>query len=195
MDPGQTSTQSEGGGRDDVSRLLRDIENGVVGASERLFPLLYRELHDQAVQQMNAQRRDHTLQPTALVNEAYIKLVSRAESWKNRRHFLAVAATAMRQILVDHARGKSRKKRAATRVPMDGVTETFEEAAYDLVALDDALRLLADQDETAAKVVELRFFGGLTVEQASIVLDTSIRTVERNWTLAKAWLHREMRRA
>ena len=183
---------------DDVTRLLGDLRDGRDGAAEALFELVYDELYRQARWQMQKQPGGHTLQATALVNEAYVKLLGRKQStWQNRSHFLAVAAKAMRSILVDHARGKQRQKRKAGehRIPLDYAVEAFEVKARDLVALDDALERLGEMDPQLAKVVELRFFGNMTVPEVAEVLGVSTRTVERNWAAARAWLHGEIHEA
>jgi RNA polymerase sigma-70 factor (ECF subfamily) len=145
---------------------------------------------------MAGERGGHSLQATALVNEAYLRLVDvRRVGWQNRTHFLAVSARLMRRILVDHARSKQCLKRGgdAARVTLDDALVVSEEPGQDLVALDDALQALATIDERKSKVIELRFFGGLTVEETATVLGVSADTVMRDWRLAKAWLLREMR--
>lgn len=179
----------------DVTRLLIELQGGRTGASEQLIPLVYAELHDLAVSYLRRERSDHTLQPTALVHEAYLRLVDqRSTTWQNRAHFFGIAAQAMRRILLDHARRKRAGKRegAAQRVTLDeGVAET-PQRSIDLIALDVALERLKAMDERQYKVVELRFFGGLDVEQTAEVLGISPATVKRDWTFAKAWLQREL---
>jgi RNA polymerase sigma factor (TIGR02999 family) len=145
---------------------------------------------------MAGERPGHSLQATALVNEAYLRLVdTKAVAWQDRAHFLAVAARVMRRILVDHARARYAQKRGgpATRVPFDEALAVTNEPRHDFVALDDALDALAKFDERKSRVIELRFFGGLTVEETASVVEVSPETVIRDWQLAKTWLRREMR--
>ena len=177
-----------------VTRLLVDFQQGREGAADQLIPLVYQELHDLAVHYMRAERGDHTLQPTALVNEAYTRLVDqRSASWQNRSHFFGIAAQAMRRILVDHARRKRASKReGGERVTLDESVAEAPQRSVDLIALDDALMKLAALDPRQAKVVELRFFGGLDIEQTAESLGTSPATVKRDWTFARAFLQREM---
>jgi len=165
-------------------------------AAAKLMPLLYDELHRLAVYYMRSERVGHTLQPTALVNEAYLRLVDQRESnWQNRAHFIAAAAQAMRRVLIDHARSKQRVKRGGmqVKVPLEDVAIAAEEQVQDLIALDAALDRLAEVDIRQSKIVELRYFGGLTVEQTAEVLGISAPTVKRDWAVARAWLHRELR--
>lgn len=178
-----------------VTIWLQRLKDGDQGAVDKLFPLIYEELHRLARRSMGGQRPDHTLQATALVNEAYIRLFrDNCPDWRDRNHFMAFAARAMRSILVDHARSKNRVKRkpGGERVALDDLTESYEEHAFDLVGLDDALRKLAEIDETAVRMVELRFFGGLSMKETAEILKLSPRTLEREWQAAKAWLRREM---
>jgi RNA polymerase sigma factor (TIGR02999 family) len=161
-----------------------------------LIPLVHRELHAIARRCMAGERAGHSLQATALVNEAYLRLVEGKDvKWQDRAHFLAVAARVMRRILVDHARGRRAQKRGgpATRVTFDEALVVTNEPREDFVALDDALRALAVFDERKSRVIELRFFGGLSVEETALVLKVSPATVMGDWRLAKAWLQREMR--
>ena len=179
----------------DVTRLLAECRAGDESALERLLPLVYSELHGLADRHLRRERRDHTLQPTALVHEVYLSLVDREEqNWQNRAHFLCVAATAMRHILINHAHGRNAAKRGGGRLRLTlfEAVSAFEERAEDLVALDEALTRLAVFDERRSRLVELRFFGGLTVEEAAKVLEVSTRTVEREWRLARAWLRKEV---
>jgi len=177
-----------------VTRLLIDLQQGKDGASDQLVPLVYSELHDLAVHYMRSERGDHTLQPTALVHEAYMKLVDqRNASWQNRSHFFGIAAQAMRRILVDHARRKRATKReGGERVTLDESVAEAPQRSVDLIALDDALNKLAALDPRQARVVELRFFGGLDIEQTAESLGISPATVKRDWTFARAFLQREM---
>jgi RNA polymerase sigma factor (TIGR02999 family) len=179
-----------------VTVLLRRWGDGDDAALEALVPLVHRELHEIARRCMNQERPGHTLQATALVNEAYVKLVDvQHVNWQNRAHFLAMSARLMRRILVDFARSKRYQKRGggAARVTLDEGLIGAVEPGQDLVALDDALEALAAFDERKAKVIELRFFGGLSVEETAAVLKVSPDTVMRDWRLAKAWLLRELR--
>ncbi len=178
----------------DVTRLLLDLQHGREGASDRLVPLVYSELHDLAVHYMRNERADHTLQPTALVHEAYLRLVDqRNATWQNRSHFFGIAAQAMRRILVDHARRKRATKRAGgERVTLDESVAEAPQRSVDLIALDDALVKLAALDPRQAKVVELRYFGGLDIEQVAESIGISPATVKRDWTFARAFLQREM---
>ena len=166
-------------------------------ALEKLIPRVYSELHRLARHYMRAERRDHTLQPTALVNEVFMKLVdvNRVE-WKNRAHFFGVSAQLMRRILVDSARKHRNLKRGNGDAKLS-LNDTMEipglKQSVDLVALDDALKTLESVDERKARVVELRFFGGLSIDETAEVLHVSPNTVMRDWKLAKAWLHREIR--
>jgi RNA polymerase sigma factor (TIGR02999 family) len=163
-----------------------------------LIPLVHRELHQIAKRCMARERADHSLQATVLVNEAYLRLVdARDVAWQDRAHFLAVAARVMRRILVDHARARRALKRGspAGRVTFDEALLVASEPREDFVALDDSLEALARFDERKSRVVELRFFGGLSVEETASVLRVSPETVMRDWRLAKAWLQREMRRS
>jgi len=180
----------------EVTILLNRISTGDGKAPEELLPLVYGELRKLAHSYLQNERSDHTLQATALVHEAYIRLVDWEKvSWQNRAHFFAVAAQVMRKILVDHAREKSAKKRdmghklsldEAISVPKQGQREV------DLIALDDALEKLAKFDEVQSRIVELRFFGGLTIEETAHTLGISPATVKREWTIAKTWLFREL---
>ncbi|MBL8136685.1 MAG: sigma-70 family RNA polymerase sigma factor [Acidobacteria bacterium] len=182
-----------------VTQLLARAANGDNGAVTSLFDLLYRELRGLAVSAMRSERGDHTLQPTALVHEAFLRLADDTGAIENRRHFFGVAASAMRRILVEHARARHAAKRGghAPRVSIDDVAVAAP-AALDLVdleSLDAALTELARHDPRQARVVELRYFAGLTVEEAADVLGASPRTVKRDWQMARAWLRREMSRA
>ena len=178
-----------------VTQLLLAWSSGDVTALEKLTPLVYNELHRLARRYMAQERPGHTLQATALVNEAYLRLVdSRNVQWQNRAHFFAVSAQLMRRILVDFARSRHYQKRGgeAHQVSLDEALVVSWERGADLVALDDALQALADIDPRKSQVVELRFFGGLTVEEAAEALAVSLDTVMRDWKFAKTWLLREL---
>jgi RNA polymerase sigma factor (TIGR02999 family) len=179
----------------DVTRLLAELNAGNQDALSTLLPLVYDELHKLAARYMRRERSDQTLQATALVHEAYLRLVEqRAVQWQNRAHFLGIAAQAMRRILVSRARATNASKRGSgvTELPLEAVALVSPQQPVDLVALDDALKRLAAIDPQQSRIVELRFFGGLTVEEASEVLGLSPSTIKREWRLAKAWLRREM---
>jgi RNA polymerase sigma-70 factor (ECF subfamily) len=180
---------------DDVTELLIAWEHGDQAALDRLMPLVYEELRRRARQYMNAQGPGHTLQTTALIHEAFLKLVNQPHKhWANRTHFTAVAARAMRQILIDHARAHACAKRGgpARLMSLDDGAVISVERAFELVALDDALKALEKVDPRKARVVEMRYFGGLSVDEASQVLGVSPDTVMRDWRLAKSWLRREL---
>ena len=177
---------------DDVTRLLDDLSAGNQHAFDELLPLIHSELRRRAASYLRRERQNHTLQPTALVNEAFMKLVGqRNVRWQNRAHFFAVASQAMRRILVDHARTHRRVKRGGSspQVTLDEAMIAEESRSIDLLALDEALDRLAALDERQARVVELRFFGGLSVEESAEVLNISPATIKREWSMAKAWLH------
>jgi RNA polymerase sigma factor (TIGR02999 family) len=159
-------------------------------AIDGLAPLVYEQLRSLAEACLRRERPGHTLQPTALVHEAYLKLAGqRTAGWTSRAQFLGVAAQAMRRILVDHARARGRDKRnGGPRIPLEDAAALAEERAIDLVALDESLDVLATMDPQKARLVELRFFAGLTAPEAAEVLGVSLRTVERDWTMARAWL-------
>jgi RNA polymerase sigma factor (TIGR02999 family) len=179
-----------------VTGLLIQWGRGDEGALERLIPLVHHELHQMARRCMADERAGHSFQATALVNEAYLRLVDANDvAWHDRAHFLAVAARAMRRILVDHARTRRAQKRGggAARVTFDEALAVANEPREDFVALDDALEALAAFDMRKSRVIELRFFGGLSVEETATVLKVSPATVMGDWRLAKAWLQREMR--
>jgi RNA polymerase sigma factor (TIGR02999 family) len=180
-----------------ITRLLLDWRNGDQSALDRLMPLVYEELRRMANHYMRNERRGHTLQTSALVNEAYLRLVDHENiEWRNRAHFFGVAAQAMRRILVDHARTRNYQKRGggAQQVSLDEAMTLAGDRAAELIALDDALRELAKMDERKSRVVELRYFGGLSLEETAEALGVSIPTVTRDWNTAKAWLMREISR-
>jgi RNA polymerase sigma factor (TIGR02999 family) len=179
----------------DVTQLLLASRAGESGALDRLMPLMYDELHAMAQARLRAERANHALQATALVNEAWLKLVQqRAQNWANRAHFLAIAATLMRRILVNHAEARRAEKRGGGTPPitLHETAAVLETRAADLLDVDAALKRFAELDPEKARLVELRFFAGLTDEEAAQVLGVSTRTVERHWRLARAWLRREL---
>jgi len=178
----------------DVSALLRAWTDGDQGALARLTPIVYDELHRLAHHFLKGERAGHSLQTTALVNEAYVRLVDyKRMHWQNRAHFLAVSAQAMRRILVDRARRRNAKRGAdVDHVSLDADAVLCTERSDDFVSLDDALTALAERAPRKAKVVELRFFGGLSVDETAEVLRVSPITVMREWKSAKAWLYREL---
>lgn len=178
-----------------VTQLLQSWNAGDRAALEQLIPLVNAELHRLAANYMRCQSPDHVLQATALVNEAWLKLIDwQAATWQNRAHFFGVAAQLMRRILVDEARRQQAQKHGgnALRVSMSEVEFLAKKKHHDLLALDDALQALAEFDERRSRIVELRFFGGLSVEETAEVLGVSPRTVAREWRLAQAWLYREL---
>ncbi len=179
----------------DVTRLLADVQGGDAGAPEKLVSLVYAELRRVAENQLRRERVDHTLQPTALVHEAYLRLVDqREQNWQNREQFFAIAATLMRRVLLRHAEQRSAQKRGGgePRVPLVEGLDVFEERAIDLLALDEALERMDQVDPEKRRIVELRFFAGLSVAEIARVLDVSERTVERGWSFARAWLKKEI---
>ena len=178
-----------------VTRLLLEWRAGDELALGQLTPLVYRELHAIARRHMRAERSSHTLQPTALINEAYVRLVEASVNWQNRAHFIAVAATMMRRILVDHARARQRDKRAGagTDLSLEELLIAAPQKDDELIALDDALQQLTAMDERKGKIVELYFFGGLTYDETAEVLDISPATVDRELRFSKAWLYRHLR--
>jgi RNA polymerase sigma factor (TIGR02999 family) len=179
-----------------VTALLLQWGQGDEVALERLVPLVHRELHRIAQRCMVGERAGHSYQATALLNEAYVRLIDGASvAWQDRAHFYAVCARIMRRILVDHARARNYQKRGgnAVRVTFDEALIVSSEPAHDFDALDDALSALAQFDERKSRVIELRFFGGMTVEETATVLGVSTDTVHRDWRLAKAWLQGELK--
>ena len=181
----------------DVSRLLARWQDGDEAALQELVPIVHEELRRLARRQMAGERPGHTLQPTALVNEAYLRLVNLKQmQWQDRAHFFAMAARLMRRILVDFARSRGYQKRGggAQQVSFIGALDVAEAQPTDVVALEDALEALAHVDERKSRVVELRFFGGLSVEETAEVLSVSRETVKRDWTFAKMWLLRHLRK-
>ena len=183
----------------EVTRLLERASAGDADARATLFDVLYRELRRLAEAAMRAERVNHTLQPTALVHEAFLRLASDQGRFQSRAHFLGVAAGAMRRVLVDHARGRNAQKRGrgATLVTVQDLDDLPQPAAtedLDLVVLDDALSRLTVLDARQGQIVELRFFGGLSVEETAAVVGVSERTVKREWQISRAWLRREIAR-
>ncbi len=181
--------------RKEYSTVIRALCAGNARAADGLVSYLYDELYRVAAAYLRRERRDHTLQPTALVNEAYLRLVEQeGMEWEDRAHFLGWAAKFMRQVLVDHAAKRRARKRGggAQRVPLENLLVGFEKRALDLVALEEALESLAAIDERKSRIVELRFFGGLTIPETAEVLGLSHATVEREWRFTRAWLHEQI---
>jgi RNA polymerase sigma factor (TIGR02999 family) len=181
----------------DATELLRAWNEGDKAALDELVPLVERELHRLAHAHMRRERQGHTLQATALVNEVFVRLADGANpNWKDRAHFLGIAARLMRQILVDHARSRGYQKRGggAQRVSLEEATLITPEPALDVLAVDRALEAFAKLDARKSQVVELRFFGGLSIEETAEVLGISAETVKRDWRVAKLWLARELDR-
>ncbi len=178
----------------DVTRLLLEWRRGKASALDELMPLVYEELRRLASSYMRRERSGHTLQPTALIHEAYLRMVDKDHPrWKSRLHFFAVAAQVMRRILIDYARGRSREKRhAEAELPLEEVDLLSEERAAELVKLDDALSSLESLDPKLKTLVELRYFGGLTNEEAAEYLEVSSSTVKRDWRLARSFLQAEL---
>lgn len=180
---------------ENITQLLASYGRGNKESLDQLMPIVYDELRRQAARYLRREQAGHTLQTTALIHEAYVRLVDqRNMQWQNRAHFFGIAAQMMRRILVDHARSKKRVKRGGSeiRVTFDDVNVASKGQDLDVVALDEALERLAQIDEQQSRVVELRFFSGLSVEETAEVMGTSKSTVKRDWSMAKAWLHREL---
>ena len=178
-----------------VTALLLAWRGGDATARDRLMPLVYAELRKMARRHMARERPGHTIQTTALVHELYLRLVDQERvRWQDRAHFFAIAAQLMRRILVDHARKRLNIKRGANAamVPLEAAGEVFAKRAAEVVAIDDAVKTLSAVDERKGRIVELRFFGGLSIEETADVLGVSAGTIMRDWTLAKAWLKREV---
>ena len=179
----------------EITQLLMNWSQGDKAALDQLVPLVYPELRRLAKRHMNREDPAHTLQTSALINEAYLKLVDQQNvEWQNRAHFFAVAAQVMRHILVDHARTRNYAKRGggAPKLPLDEAAALTEQRAGQLIALDDALRDIAALDERKSQIIELRFFGGLSLDETAEVMEISPSTVQREWRAAKAWLHHTM---
>lgn len=180
---------------DEVTRLLRDWGNGNQQALEKLVPLIYSELRQIAHKCLYRERPGHTLQTTALVHEAYLKLIDQRDArWQNRAHFFAIASQAMRRILIDNARRHTAVKRGgpAENLPLDQAANISLEPDPILLPLDEALTKLAEIDPQQSRIVELRFFGGLTIEETAEVMSLSIDTIKREWAMARAWLRQRM---
>lgn len=178
-----------------ITRWLVASREGNAEALENLLPLVYEELHGQAARYFSRERACHTLQPTALVNEVYLRLIGQHEvNWQNRAQFFGVAAQMMRRILVSHARARAARKRGGgeTRITLDESVAAAPQRDVNLLALDEALTKLHDMDPEKSRMVELRFFSGLSVEETAEVMGVSPRTIDRQWQTAKAWLHREI---
>lgn len=179
-----------------ITERLVAWSSGDVGAMDDVVRAVYQELHRMAGRYLRLERPDHSLQPTALVHEAYLRLIDQTQvSWQSRAHFFGVAAQMMRRILVDHARTRQRDKRggSAIRIPLDEAFLMTPEKSADLVALDESLGRLAEIDNRKSRVVEMRYFGGLSVDETAEALDVSRQTVLRDWKLAKAWLYQEIK--
>jgi RNA polymerase sigma factor (TIGR02999 family) len=179
----------------DITQLIAQVRRGDETASEDLFRRVYRELRHLAAYYMRSERRDHTLQPTALVHEAYLRLIDQRDlPGESRAHFFGVAASVMRRILIDHARAHRADKRGGrdVKVPLDEAPALGAENLGYLIEVDQALERLAALDPRQARIVELRFFGGLSIEEIANILDIGPRTVDRDWRLAKAWLRSEL---
>jgi RNA polymerase sigma factor (TIGR02999 family) len=176
-----------------ISELLADARCGKREAIDRVAEILYKELRKIAAVVLRDERPSHTLQPTALVHEAYVRLLDHPVVWQNRAHFLAIAARAMRHVLVDHARRRDAEKRGGglARVTFEGI-EAADEPGYDVLALDEALRDLSAANSRLGRIVELRFLGGLTIDETAEVLGVATATVERDWVFARAWLRRQL---
>ena len=182
----------------EVTRLLRQLDTGDRSGVDQLFADVYTELRALAARYLHRERKSHTLQPTALAHEAYLKLVGQTRvDWQGRAHFLAIAAQAMRQILVDHARRHRAAKRGGNRhrIALDDNLAIESSRNVDLLALEDALTKLTKLDPRQAQMIELRFFGGLSIAEVAKVMGTSKRSVEREWTMVRAWLRRELSRS
>ena len=180
----------------EITALLVQLTAGNQEVASKLIPLVYDELHRLAEHYMRRERSDHTLQATALVNEAYLKLVQqRSANWQTRAHFLGIAAQIMRRILMDHARGYLRQKRPGAHevLPLDESAVFSPDRSAELLTLDASLERLTKRDPRQGQIVELRFFGGLTVEETADFLGISSKTVKREWSFAKAWLHGDMK--
>jgi len=182
----------------EITQMLREWSGGRREAMDKLMPLVYAELHRQAARYLSRESQGHTLQTTALIHETYLKLIDQREvEWQNRAHFFAIAAQAMRRIMVDYARTKRREKRGGDdeKLPLEAaLTVAADESSVDLIALDEALTRLAEIDSEQARLVELRYFSGLSLEETAEALHISRATAAREWNVARAWLRRELTR-
>ena len=181
--------------RGDVTQLLNEMAKGDSGAAEKLLPLVYSELHRLAASYMRRERPDHTLQATALINEAYLRLSKENAEWNSREHFIGMAANVMRHVLVDYARAHNAQQRdgGMKRVEMQDDLAISTEKLEEVLSLNEALKTLESLHPRQGKVVELRYFGGLSVEQIASLLGVSPRSVKRDWSLARIWLFRELK--
>ena len=180
-----------------ITQLLIEVTNRNSAAVDVLLPLIYDELRSLAANYLRRERPDHTLEPTALVHEAYLRMVDQTQvNWQNRAHFFGVAAQMMRRILVDHARAHNAEKRGQDfqKLSLDENIDKSVERSSELIALDDALSALAEMDEQKGRIVELRFFGGLSIDETAEVLGVSAPTVKRQWRMAKAWLYGQVQK-
>lgn len=177
-----------------VTQLLRQMGQGDAGAAEQLLPLVYGQLHRLAASCMRRERQDHTLQPTALINEAWLRLAGEGTDWQSREQFIGYAARVMRQVLVDHARAHQAERRAGglQRVEMHDDLAVSADRIEEVLSIDRSLEQLAAENPRQARVVELRYFGGLSVEQIASLLGIAPRSVKRDWSLARLWLHRAL---
>ncbi|HWC00426.1 MAG TPA: sigma-70 family RNA polymerase sigma factor [Bryobacteraceae bacterium] len=183
--------------QEDVTQLLLQVSQGNRAAVDQLLPLIYQELRRQAGAYLRRERVGHTLQPTALVHEAYLRLVDQTRvEWRNRAHFMGVAANLMRRILIDHARSHLAEKRGGeyAKISLDDMSIPIEGRSAELIAVDEALEALAKLDPAMSRLVELRYFGGLSIEETAAVMETSVATVNRQWRMAKAWLYGQLNR-
>jgi len=190
------SVSSEPNASSDVTGLLQAWTGGDVAARDVLLSVVYRELHQRAAARLRHERPGHTLQPTALVHEAYLRLIDQKRTaWQNRAHFLAVASEMMRRVLVDHARGRKMAKRSGrwTRLEWNDAMAPQQQRQIDVIDLDRAMTRLAEFDPRQARIAELRFFGGLSLEETGLVVGASVATVERDWQAARAWLFSQLK--
>ena len=182
----------------EITQLLREWADGDASALDQLMPLVYEELHRQAARFRRHERQDHTLQTTAIIHEAYLKLIDQRQvQWQNRSHFFAIASIAMRRVLVNYAKSRHREKRGGQneKLPLDeAALGVIDEGSREVIELDQALTRLASLDEQQARIVELRYFSGLSLEETAEVLHISRATVARDWSMARAWLYNELTR-
>jgi RNA polymerase sigma factor (TIGR02999 family) len=193
----EETRQMNGPGMDNITQLLIEVTNRNSAAVDVLLPLIYDELRSLAANYLRRERSNHTLEPTALVHEAYLRMVDQTQvNWQNRAHFFGVAAQMMRRILVDHARAHNAEKRGQDfqKLSLDENIDKSDERSSELIALDDALQALSEMDEQKGRIVELRFFGGLSIDETAEVLGVSAPTVKRQWRMAKAWLYGQVQK-